>query len=198
MGNPFQSSTGSTTNQSGTQNLSGSTTTAGSSTTTPNEDPLFSMFRQSILPAIAKQYQDAQQPVYGDAQTADVINKANNNYAGASQSIANNAARRGTLNSGSTDAANTALDQSRAAGITQFTNQIPFLNQQAQFGKTQDLLGLATNFLGRSPLGQTTTSSGSGTSQSQGSSTQQGSQTNTSTPSLWSDIGGVAGVLAGI
>lgn len=198
MGNPFQSHTGSTSNLTGSSSQQGNITSSGAQTTTPNEDPIFSMFRQSILPAIAQQYQTAQQPVYGDAQRAQVIQQANQAGDAAQTAVANNAARRGTLNAGSTDAANTAIQQGVTGKIVDFQNQIPFLNQQAQWGKTQDLLGLATNFLGRAPIGQTTTSNGNTSSSSTGTQSQNGQSTGSQTPSLMSDIGGIAGMLAGI
>jgi hypothetical protein len=198
MGNPFQSSTGVKSNSTGSSSQQGNVTSSGSQTTTPNEDPLFSMFRQSILPAISQQYADAQKPVYGDAQRAQVMNQANEAGAGAETAVSNNAARRGTLNAGSTDAANTAIQQGVTGANIAFSNQIPFLNDQAKFDKTQGLLGLATNFLGRAPLGSTSTSSGDTSTSSSGTQSQSGTGQNTATPSLMGDIGGIAGMLAGI
>ena len=198
MGNPFQSKAGATSSSQGNFSQSGNLASSGVQTSTPNEDPMFAMFRQSILPAIAKQYQDAQQPVYGDAQRAEVMNQANDAGNAASTAVANNAARRGTLNAGSTDAANTAIQQGVTGKIIDFQNQIPFLNQQAQFGKTQDLLGLATNFLGRAPIGYTNTNNQNTSSSSSGTESKTGTETDTKTPSIMSDIGGIAGMLASI
>lgn len=176
-------------NQSGTSNTnstgSQSSSQQGQSTSTPNEDPIFTFFRQSILPAIAQQYSEAQKPVYGDAQTSQYTQQANDVYNKAMQGVNDSAARRGTLNSGSTDAAATSLAQGRAGNISNYFAQIPFLNQQAQWGKTQDLLGLATNFLGRSPLGQTTTSDQSGQSQFQQNQTGTSTSKSSSNPSLF-------------
>jgi hypothetical protein len=112
--------------------------------------------------------------VYGDAQVGQLANQANQAGQAAETAVANNAARRGTLNAGSTDAANTAIQQGVTGQITNFQNQIPFLNQQAKFGNTQNLLGLATSFLGQSPIGSTTAGSQWGqadmTQQQQGTS----------------------------
>jgi hypothetical protein len=143
------------------------------------------MFRESILPAIAQQYSDAQKPVYGDAQTAQIANQANQAGQAAETAVANNAARRGTLNSGSTDAANTAIQQGVTGQITNFQNQIPFLNQQAKFGNTQNLLGLATSFLGQSPIGSTTTNATQGNQQFNQSQTGTSSSNASSHPSLF-------------
>ena len=73
------------------------------------------------------------------------------------------------------------------------------LNQQAKFNQTQSLLGLATGFLGQSPIGQTTTSANQGSN----ASTQTGTNTQTSSqfgnPSIVSDIGaGARAVGAGV
>lgn len=214
MGNPFKSTSGSDTSQTGTssqtanqqtqsnQNITGNT--SGQQTVTPNEDPLFTMFRQSVLPAIASQYADAQKDVYGDAQKAGAVNDANNIYNAQEQNLANSAARRGVLNSGAYSSGANALAQGRASGITSFFNQIPFLNSQAKFGRTQDLLGLATNFLGKSPLGQTTTSNQSSNQNATGNTSSTGNTTGTTSatgktdqwgnPSLFSSIGQVASI----
>lgn len=181
MGQQGNQSTTSNSTTSGNQ----STNQSGQQTTNPNEDPLFTQFRQTILPALAQQFQQAQQPVYGDAQVAKVA-QTNNDAANAAQtSVSNNAARRGTLNSGATDAASTAIQQASTGKTADFMNSLPFLNQQAQWGKTQDLLGLATNFLGRSPLGQTSTSNNQGNS-TFGQTTDASSKTKSSSaPSLF-------------
>lgn len=158
--------------------MSGSTSQAGSSTTNAIENPIFSAFRESILPAISKQYEDSQKDVYGDAQVAKVANDANAAGQAAQTAVANNAARRGALNSGATDAANTAIQQGVTGKVIDFENQLPFLNQQAKMQNTNNLLGLATNFLGRAPLGSTTATSGTTdmSQTSQQNQTQSGSQ----------------------
>jgi hypothetical protein len=94
----------------------------------------------------------------------------------------------------------TSLEQSRAGGISNFMNSLPFLNEQAKWGRTQDLLGMATNFLGRSPVGQTSTgqtsqtSTGSGTQQ--GTDTRSGTTVGTTNPGWGSVLGGLAGIAA--
>lgn len=149
---------------SGSQNSTGSSNSSSTSngSTTPTEDPMFSMFRQSLLPAIAGQFAKAQQPVYGNAQIGQIANAANNNANAAVQGQNAADARSGRFNSG-VSSANAAATKAGATGaVTGFESQIPFLNQQAQQNSTNNLLGLATNFLGRAPLGQTTSNSSTG------------------------------------
>lgn len=189
IGGLLSSLMGQNQNQTGSQSASatGSQTTSGSgqSTVNPNENPLFKMFRESILPAISQQYADAQKPVYGDAQRAQVMNQANEAGQGAETAISNNAARRGTLNAGSTDAASNAVQQGIAGQNVAFSNQIPFLNQQAKFGNTQNLLGLATSFLGQSPIGSTTSSNQQGQANTTQNQTGTSSSHSGSAPSLF-------------
>jgi hypothetical protein len=169
MGNQSNTSSNSTSNS--TSNVTGNQNSTGNSTVTPNENPIFTAFRESILPAIAQQFANAQQPVYGPAQEAQFVNNANNIYGQAMQGAQNNAARRGAFNSGAMDAAQTNLDQSRAGQIANFYSQIPLLNQQNSFNQTQNLLGLATQFLGQSPIGSTTIGNNSSTFGQNASST---------------------------
>jgi len=158
-----------------------STAQAGSSSVTPTQDPMFTAFRESILPAISQQYAAAQQPLYGNAQIAQVANQGNQATQGAETALANNAARRGVLNSGATQAGNTALQQANTANVTGFESQIPFLNEQVQQQRTNSLLGLATSFLGQAPIGQATTfgQTGQQTGTQQQATTGQYNQTQT-------------------
>lgn len=179
-----QSGSGNSSNSS-TSNSSGSQSSNGQSTVTPNENPIFTMFRTSILPAIAQQYSDAQKPVYGDAQTAQFTNQQNNVYQQALQGAQGNAARRGVLNSGAMDAAANNLDLQRAGQISNFYSQIPLLNQQAKFNNTQSLLGLATSFLGQSPIGSTTVGNNNSNFNQTQTGTSTGSQSSSQNPSLF-------------
>lgn len=130
---------------------------SGNQTQTPNENPLFTMFREQLLPAISAQYADAQKPVYGDADIARNSESANQTFNTGMDSATQALARRGALSSGAATSVASNLGAARAGNIANFNSSIPFLNEQAKFGKTQGLLGLAANFLGQSPLGQTST-----------------------------------------
>jgi hypothetical protein len=195
MGNPFQSTAGQGSSGESLQQMLSSFTNGGSSTTTPNQNPIFQSFQQSLLPAISAQYEAAQAPVYGNAQIAQVANQGNQATQAAEQANKAAAARSGTLNAGNTQANNTSLQQGNVANTTNFENQIPMLNQQAKFNNTQNLLGLATSFLGQSPIGQTTTSANQGTN----TSAQVGTNTSTSSgwgnPSILQGIGQAAGAV---
>ena len=63
----------STKNQTGTS-TSGSVQT-GSSTNTPNLNPLMSGFQSSLVPALSSMYAQAQTPIYGQTQIAQVANQ---------------------------------------------------------------------------------------------------------------------------
>jgi len=205
MGNPFSSSTTQQQNQSQQQNSLQSFLNAfanqGTSATTPNENPMFTQFRESILPAIAAQYSEAQKPAYGAPEIAQAIQTGNKATTAAEQGNIARAARTGTLQAGNTAATNASLDAANTANITNFMNQIPFLNQQTAFDRTNSLLGLAAGFLGQSPIGQTTTSqqtgSNVGTNTAMSTSTGTGFGKTTGNPSIMSDIGSIAGIASG-
>ena len=199
MGNPFQSTAGSGGSSESLQQMLSSFTNGGSSTTTPNQNPIFQQFQQSLLPAISSQYAAAQAPVYGQQQVGQVAQQGDQATKAATDANTARAARSGTLNAGNTAATNASAQQANTAATTGFEQQIPMLNQQAKFNQTQSLLGLATGFLGQSPIGQTTTSANQGSN----ASTQTGTNTQTSSqfgnPSIVSDIGaGARAVGAGV
>jgi hypothetical protein len=206
MGNPFQNKQTSTTNSTDISNtlssIMNSITGSSQNTITPNEDPRFTDYRASLLPALSKQYDEAQKPVYGDAQVGQAVQNSNDVYNAGEQGVANSAARRGVLDSGAYSGPVSSLEQARTGGITSFMNSLPFLNEQAKWGRTQDLLGMATNFLGKSPIGQTQTgttqSTQQGTQTGQGTDTRNGTNVQTSTPGWGNVLGGIAGGLAGM
>jgi hypothetical protein len=189
MSSAFQSTQGSNSFGQSLQQMLSQFSNGGSSTTSPNENPIFSSFRQSLLPAISAQYAAAQQPVYGNAQIAQVANQGNQATQAAQQANKAAAARSGTLNAGNTQANNASLQQGNVANTTNFENQIPMLNQQAKFNNTQSLLGMATNFLGQSPIGQTTTSANQGSNSSVQTGTNTGSSQGWGQPSPAQIIG---------
>lgn len=197
MGNPFQSTSGGGSSEQSLQQMLSSFSNNGSSSTTPNENPIFQQFRQSLLPAISAQYADAQKPVYGQQQVAQVAQQGNQATKAATDANAARAARSGTLNAGNTTATNASAQAANTANVTGFENQIPMLNQQAKFNNTQSLLGLATGFLGQSPIGQTNVSNNTGTQNSTQMGTQTGTQNQFGNPSIAQDVGSVAGIFTG-
>jgi hypothetical protein len=151
------------------------------STITPNEDPMFAAFRQMLLPVLADEYQKAQKPLYGDAEKAQFLGEQNALSEAGAKALDSRLARRGALRSGALDMGLGDLEAARQRSTTGFFSQLPFLNEQARSQRTNNLLGMATSFLGRAPVGQTTSGSQSGTAESsaQGKSTQTGSGTST-------------------
>lgn len=152
---------------------------------------MFTQFRQLMLPALGAAYSDAQKPVFGDAQKAQFLNDQNSIFNTQADSLGAGAARRGVTDSGAFASGLTGLGQTRAANASNYFSSIPFLNDQAKSQRTGNLLSLATNFLGRSPLGSTTTSNQSGTQQS----SSQGNSTQIGAPAGSQFLNGLGGIL---
>ena len=111
-------------------------------------------------------------------------------------------ARRGVLNSGADVSTQDALATARAGNIASFNSQIPLLNTENTQQQTNNLLGLSSQFLNTVP--KDTAATGTSTGQSSGQSNQFGlgsgtsNGTTNSSPSILSDVGGIAGLLSGI
>lgn len=189
----FGSGKGGPTSSSTNTNLS-SNTSNGTNQLQYNEDPQFSSFRSSLLPALSSLYSQAQQPVYGAAQTAQVANAADQATQAQSGALNSRLAATGALNSGAAAAGQTALGQANTGSLTNFFSQVPFLNQQAELQNTGNVLNMATNFLGRDPINQTSTTNNTST----GSNTSIGSQYGPSTLNgLLNNLGGM-GMYSGL
>jgi hypothetical protein len=164
----------------------------------PVEDPMFTAFRQAILPQLAKQYQQAGTPLYGAPEKAAFLGTQNKLFNSGVQNTAAAMAARGGLQSGLMDSAVQNLAANRANNASSFFSQIPAMNRQYSDTRTGNLLNLATNFLGKSPLGQTSQSSQTGTSTStgasQGTNTQYGPDFMSS---FMNSLGGLIPMLAG-
>ncbi len=158
------------------------------------------MFQQSLVPAYAQAYAQAQQPIYGTNQIAANMNQQNAAFNNADTSATQALARRGALNSGADTSTTDALATARAGNIASFNSQIPLLNTENTQQQTNNLLGLSSQFLNTVPKDTSTSSSSAGGASSTGTADTTGQQQSTTTqnPSLLSSIGGVAGLLSGI
>lgn len=134
-----------------TKNVTGgtNTTTSGTSTNANSLNPLMSGFQSSLVPALSSMYAEAQKPVYGTTQIAQVANQGDAATNAASSALASNLAKRGVLNSGAAAAGDTALEAGNVANTVGFENQIPLLNEQAQMANTGNVLNLAEGLTGK-------------------------------------------------
>lgn len=139
--------------------MSFSNTTKTHSTSTPTEAGNVTDFRNSLYPQISSMIANANKPVYGAAQEAQFDNKLNQNTNANMNSLASSVAgRTGSLNSGAFQGGAQNMLNQRGAAQASYAMQVPMLNQQAQFQNLGSALGLATNFSGRAPVGNTTDS----------------------------------------
>jgi hypothetical protein len=155
----------------------GTNTQQQGGTATPNLNPTFSGFQQSLVPALSNLYAQAQTPVYGNTQIAQVANQGDAATNAASNALSANLARRGALNSGANAAGQTALQAANVANTVGFENQIPLLNEQTEMNNTSNVLGLAEGLTGKALSTNTTTGTGQGVTQQN----QWGSGNNTTT-----------------
>jgi hypothetical protein len=151
---------------------SNTSNTSQTGTSTPNLNPLMAGFQSSLVPALSSMYGEAQQPVYGAQQIAQVANNGDAATDAASNSLSANLARRGVLNSGAQAAGQTALQSANTANTVNFENQVPLLNYQNEMQQTGNVLGLAEGLTGKALSSNTTSGTGSGVQTNSSSGTQ--------------------------
>lgn len=199
MGNPKQQSS-TTQGMSSLSNMLGASASGGTSSVTPNENPLITQFRESEMPAIAAQYNLAQQPVYGPQQIAQQVS-ADNATANAAQTGEDaSLARRGAANSGNAVDVSNSINNARTGQISNFVNSVPLLNEQNKFNQTQGVLSSALGLTGQSPIGSTTVGTNTGNTSSEGSQIGTGSSAQYGPSflnSLLGDVQGLGGLAAG-
>lgn len=201
-------------NQGG-QTQSGSSTSTSSSATNASsnqqyngnaqqtEDPMMSMFRLALGSQFGQAFDDANTPVFGEGAKASFVNQLNDLSNSSFDSLSNNLAKRGVTNSGAMSEGAAGLENARFGNLSQFFANLPFQESQAKSSKVNNLLGLATNFVGPALRGQTTSGDQTGTSASTttgNSSTQsQGNVTNNGAPfgtNLAAGLGAATGTTA--
>lgn len=181
----------------------GSSSSNGTNATNYTEAPGILNFQESLLPAVSSLYSQAQQPVYGAAQEAQVANQADAATTAGSQALTNKLARSGGLNSGANVAGQTALAQSNLGNLTNFFSQVPALNQQAELQNTGNVLNMAEGIVGRAPTNSSTTSNQTGSTGSVNNSTNEGfgpsftSSLLGNTGNILSNAGGVSAASGG-
>jgi len=164
-----------------------SNTGSQTGTNTPTEAGNVTDFRNSLYPQISALIAQAGKPLYGNAEQAQFTNNLNRSTNANLNTLASQlAARTGSVNSGAFAGGVQNLLNQRGQAQAGYAMQVPMLNQQARMQNLGGALGLATNFAGRAPVGNVS----SGTSQS--------TQTQTTNPSVFSDIMNVASGAMGI
>ena len=148
------------TSRSGTSRASSTATRSdrGESIRELFELPELKPFRNKLLEVFGGELDRAQEPVFGEAQTAGFLNNLNDVSKSASDRIIQSLANRGALRSGSGDRALRDVELNRASQAGEFFSELPFRERQARQDSVNPLLDLGFNFAGRGPTqGRTTT-----------------------------------------
>ena len=113
-----------------------------------------------MLDTFGEELGRAQEPVFGEAQTAGFLNNLNDVSKSASDRIIQSLARRGALRSGSGDRALRDVELNRASQAGGFFADLPFKEREARQASVNPLLDLGFNFAGRGPTQSRTTTAG--------------------------------------
>lgn len=154
-----------------------------------DENPLMAAAREALLPIIGSEFNKAQKPIYGQAQQASFMESLNELAQSAMQRMTQGVAGSGGLRSGRFAGGTADIEKQRFGDANKFFANLPFQEEQARSGRVNNLLGLATNWLGSGPINETITGNASSTASGKESSTTIGNQTTT---------GGQGGGLSGM
>lgn len=169
------------------QTTTSTNTATNSNTTTPNLNPIAQNLYGQLSGEAHNLIANANKPVYGDAQKADVLNNLNDLANSASKHLNSSLASRGALGSGDFDLGQSQLEQQRFGNLSNFYSNLPALEDQAHQQKMLSALGFGAGLAGQMPVGQT----------SVGDASSTGQQQQTSSPGLSGILGGVLGSVAG-
>jgi len=158
------------------------TTQNSSQTSMPLQQAYAAQLQSSLAPHYASLVQEANQPVYGDAQKAGVLNNLNDLANASIKHLSSTLAGHGQLDSGQFTQGAQGIEQQRYGQASQFFSQLPAMERQAHMSNMMAALNGANAYASSVPMGQT--SSGSSTSDS----------TQTSTPGLAGLVGAIGGM----
>lgn len=136
------------------------------------------------MPQIQGAISKANQPVYGDAQKASYLGGLDQLANSSIESLKQNLARAGALNSGRLSQGITDIGLNRNNQASQFFSQIPFLNRQATMQQLGQMFGAATGLISQAPRSQATTQTGTNT----GTQEQQYNSKSTTSSPWWSGL----------
>lgn len=162
-----------------------------SNSTTPNLPPWLQQAFQGNVQQGQNLEAAAQQPVFGQAQTASYLQNLNQLANNSTQSLASNLASKGIEDSGALSQGATDIQTGKVANESGFLSQLPFQNTQAMLANEEGAMGAAGAAASRVPIGSTSTGVTSGQSSSTGSSDTQ------SNPGLAGLVSSLAGLGAG-
>jgi hypothetical protein len=150
------------------------------------EDPRFAAFRQGLLPKFEQEFENVQQPIFGDATRAGTLQDINEQFAGVSDRIAQQGAARGQLGSGLMPQMELQAELAGAGQRANFLGQLPLLEEQARRQATAGLLQQGSQFAGRAPISRRSTGVEQFDTTTTGQSTteQEGTQSSTSVQSV--------------
>lgn len=160
-----------------------------------DENPLMSAAREALLPILGSEFNKAQKPVYGQAQQAGFMQSLNELAQTAMQRMTQGVAGSGGMRSGRFAGGTADIEKQRFGEASKFFANLPFQEEQARSGRVNNLLGLATNWLGQGPINETITGNASSTASGKESSTTTGNQTTSG--NMGGGFGGAMGNLIG-
>jgi len=157
------------------------------------EDPMMAAAREALLPILGSEFNKAQKPVYGQAQQASFMESLNELAQSAMQRMTQGVAGSGGLRSGRFAGGTADIEKQRFGDANKFFANLPFEEEKARSGRVNNLLGLATQWLGQGPINETITGNASSTASGKESSTTTGNQTTTGSAG-----GGVGGAMSNL
>lgn len=157
----------------------------------PVQQPWVASMQQGMAPQYAQLIQQANAPVYGDAQKASYMENLNDLANSATKNLSSTLASHGQLNSGEFGKEAAGIQQQKVAQESSFFSQLPAAERQAHMSNMLQALGASNGFLSSVPVGQLSTGTSSGDS--------SGSQTTQTNPGLSGLVGGLMGMaLSGV
>ncbi len=146
-----------------------------------NENPLFGQAREALLPLFASELNKAQKPIYGQAQQAGFMQQLNELASSAMQRMTQGVAGSGGMRGGRFAGGTADIEKARFGEASKFFQGLPAQEEAARSGRVNNLMGLATKWLGMGPVDETVTGEANSNTKTNETSTSTGSQTGTQT-----------------
>ncbi len=144
-----------------------------------NENPLFAQAREALIPLLGSEFNKAQKPIYGQDKQASFMEQLNELASAAMSRMTQGVAASGGLKSGRFAGGTADIEKARFGEASKFFQSLPAKEEEARSGRVNNLLGLATKWLGTGPIDETISGNASSNTKSNETSTSIGNQTNT-------------------
>lgn len=154
-----------------------------------DENPLLAAARDALVPILSSEFNKAQKPIYGQSHQASFMNSLNEMAQAAMQRMTQGVAGSGGLRSGRFAGGTQDIERQRMGEASKFFANLPMLEEQARTGRVNNLLGLASNWLGTGPVNETVTGQAQSNAKGNEHSVSVGNRQTTS-----SSGGGLAGM----